>query len=101
MRVCVCVLLLHHHNEKEEKDMSACVERENFCFSCSQTRKSASAREGKQMWCDEGGGGRGAAAATAKIIECVASRVVRLLVHADSKDKAIVYYHSIDVEKKK
>ncbi len=45
-------------------------------------RTTARAREGKQMLCDEGGG-------AAEIIGCVASRVVRLLVHADLKDKLL------------
>jgi len=85
--------VLHHHNEKEEKEMYACVERENFCRCCSRTRKSARAHEGKQMWCDEGGG-------AAKIIGCIASRVVRLLVHVDSKDKLYcIYYRYIDVKR--
>jgi hypothetical protein len=34
------------------------------------------------MWCDEDGG-------AAKIIDCAASRVARLLVHMDSKDKLL------------
>jgi hypothetical protein len=45
-------------------------------------RARARAREGKQMWCDEGDG-------AAKIIGCVASRVVRLLVHVGWKDKLL------------
>ena len=53
----------------------------------------ARAREGKQMWCDEGSG-------TAKIMGYVASRVVRFLVHEGWKDKpARIKIAEIDVER--
>jgi hypothetical protein len=53
-----------------------------FAAAAAAVAERARAREGKQMWCDEGGG-------TAKIIDCAASRVARLLVHMDLKDELL------------